>query len=83
MIDLATVVWLVVYLLIAGAVFGLLIFLINYVASQFPSEPMNLFAKVARIALVVLAVLILIGVLVSIVSGTPLFYWQTPPTRIR
>lgn len=83
MIDLSNVVWVVVYLLIAGAVFGLLFFLINYIASQFPSEPMNLFAKIARILLVVLAVLVLIGVLVSLIGGTPLFYWGNGPTRVR
>lgn len=70
MISLATVVSLVLYLLLAGAIFGLCIFLINYVAAQFPSEPMSLFAKVAKIILVVLAVLVLIGVLLNL-AGYP------------
>ena len=81
MIDLQSVIYIVVYLLIAGAVFGLLLFLINYIATQFPSEPMALFAKVARIILVVLAVLVLIGFLASLMSGSPLFYWHDAPRR--
>ena len=79
MINLATVVWIVLYITIAGAVFGLLFWLTQYVESQFPSPPMSLFCKVARVFLVVLTVLVLIGVLVSMVSGSPLFYWGTPP----
>ncbi len=75
MIDLSTVVWVVVYLLVAGAVFGLLFFLINYIAKQFPGPAMDLFAKVARILLIVLAVLVLIGLLVSFISGQPLIRW--------
>jgi hypothetical protein len=78
MIDLQTVVWAVVYLLVAGGVFGLLFFLTHYLQKEFPSEPMSLFAKCARVLLVVLAVLVLIGILVSLVSGTPLFYWRSP-----
>ncbi len=76
MIDLATVVWVVLYLLVAGAVFALLFFLINYIASQFPGEAMNLFAKAARIILIVLAVLVLIGLLLSFVTGQPIFRWS-------
>lgn len=72
MIDISTVVWVVVYLLVCGAVFGLLFFLINYVASQFPGPGMDLFAKAARIILIVLAVLVLIGLLVSFATGTPI-----------
>ncbi len=79
MIDLSTAVWVVLYLLIAGAVFGLLFFLINYIAAQFPGEAMNLFAKVARIFLIVLAVLVLIGLLVGFVTGKSLFRWGPGP----
>jgi hypothetical protein len=81
MVNLQSVVWVVLYLIIAGAVFGLLLWLTSYVERQFPGEGMALFAKVARILLVVLAVLLVIGVLVSMVSGTPLFYWGSPPVR--
>ncbi len=71
MISLSVAVNIIVYLLIAGAVFGLLLFLINYVGSQFGgAEP---FIKVARIILMILAVLVLIGILVSLVGGTPIF----------
>ncbi len=83
MIDLNTVIFVVLYLLIAGAVFGLLFLLINYVESQFASPPMAMFCKVARVFLVILAVLVLIGMLVSMISGTPLFHWGGSPPRIR
>lgn len=63
MISIETVVKLVLYLLGAGIIFGLLLYLINYVSSQFPG--MEPFAKVARIVLVVMAVLILIGVVLN------------------
>jgi hypothetical protein len=77
--DLSFVVWLVVYLLVAGAVFGLLFFLIDYVTRQFPSEPMQLFGKVAKVGLVILAVLVLIGILVSTISGGSLPWIARPP----
>jgi hypothetical protein len=80
MIDLQYVVTVVLYLLVAGAVFGLLLFLIDYVARQFPSEPMSLFAKFARVALIVIAVVVLIFVLISMVNGGPVFRWGPPPT---
>ena len=71
MISLTSVVWIILYLLVAAAIFGLLLYLINYVGSQFPGgEP---FIKVARIILVVLGVLVLIGLLLSLISGQPLF----------
>lgn len=63
MFSIESVVRLVLYLLGAGLIFALLMYLINYVSSEFPS--MGPFAKFARIALVVLAVLVLIGVLLS------------------
>ena len=49
MIDLATVVWVVLYLVVAGAVFGLLFWLTYFVEGQFPSPPMLVFCKVARV----------------------------------
>ena len=75
MIDLQGVVYIVLYLLVAGAIFGLLIFLIDYVAKQFPSEPMALCAKVAKVIVVVLGVLILIALLISLLGGPPMFRW--------
>jgi hypothetical protein len=67
MVSLSGIVWLVVYLVVAGLVFWLLHFLIDYVA---PPEP---FRKVAKVALVVLAVLVLIGLLLSLVGYGPVF----------
>ena len=62
-ISIESVVWFVLYLLGCGAIFGLLMWLISYVESNFPT--MQPFAKFARIALVVLAVLVLIGIILS------------------
>ena len=81
MVDLQFVIWIVLYLVIAGAVFGLLFWLTYFIEGQFPSTPMSLFCKVARVFLVVLAVLVLIGVLTSMISGTPLFYWGARPAH--
>jgi hypothetical protein len=69
MIDLSSIVHVVLYLLGAGAVFGLLFFLIDYIARRFPGEPMAMFANVAKILLVVLAVLVLIGIIISLMGG--------------
>lgn len=71
MISISAAVGIIVYLLIAGVIFGLLLFLINYVSGQFPS--MAPFAGIARIILMVLAVLVLIGFLLSLISEKPLF----------
>jgi uncharacterized membrane protein YGL010W len=69
MVGIETVVWFVLYLLGVGLIFGLLTYLINYVAGQFPGiEP---FAKFARIGLMILAVLVLIGVILHFM-GHPL-----------
>ena len=67
MISLSGAVTVIVYLLIAGAVFWLLNFLIDTVA---PPEP---FRKVAKVIVLVLAVLVVIGVLLSLVGGGPIF----------
>jgi hypothetical protein len=80
--DLSFLVEIVVYLLIAGVIFGLFFFLIDYVARKFPSEPMQLFANVAKVILVVVAVLALIGILLSAVPGGPTFRWGNSPQRV-
>ena len=67
MISLTAAVNAVVYLVIAGLVFWLLWWLVNYLA---PPEP---FAKIANVILAILAVLVLIGILLSLVGGQPLF----------
>ncbi len=67
MISLTGAVTVFVYLLIAGVVFGLLWWLVQYIA---PPEP---FRKIANVVLAVLAVLVIIGILLSLVGGTPIF----------
>lgn len=69
MISIEMVVHLILYIIVAGAIFGLLWFLIGYVGIP---EPFNRFA---RVALMVLAVLVLIGVLLSLIGGRPLIRW--------
>ncbi len=67
MISLAGAVTLIVYLIVAGLIFWLLWWLINYIG---PPEP---FLKIANVVLAVLAVLVIIGILPSFVGGQPLF----------
>jgi hypothetical protein len=66
MISLGAVVTLVLYLIVAGLIFWLLWWLIDYCAVP---EPFN---KIARIVLAVLAVLVVISLLLSLVGGVPL-----------
>ncbi len=68
MVSIETVVTVVVYLLVCGAVFWLLNWLIDYCGIP---EPFN---KFARIFLAVAAVLVLISLLLSFV-GHPLVRW--------
>jgi hypothetical protein len=72
MISLPAVVGVVIYLLIAAAVFGLLYFLIHFVAGKFPGEASAMFVKCADIVLVVCAVLVLLGILLSL-AGVHVF----------
>ena len=67
MISLSGAVNVVVQLVIAGLVFWLLWWLVNYIA---PPEP---FRKVANVILAILAVLVAIGLLMSFGGGTPIF----------
>lgn len=67
MISLSAAVTVFVYIIVAGLVFYLLLWLVNYIGLP---EPFN---KAARIVLVILAVLVLIGILLSIVGGQPIF----------
>lgn len=67
MISLSAAVHLVVYLIVAGVIFFLLDWLIRYVGVPEP------FAKVARIILAIVAVLVVIGALLSFVGGVPIF----------
>jgi hypothetical protein len=67
MLSLSALVTVLVYLVVAGLIFWLLWWLISYVGLPQP------FDKVARVVLAVAAVLVVIGVLLSLVSPQPLF----------
>lgn len=68
MITVAELVRAVVMIVVLGLIVWLLYYLINYIS---PPEP---FKKVAMVVLMVFAVLICIGVLLSL-AGTPLIVW--------
>lgn len=67
MISISAAVYVILYLVIGGLIFWLLWWLVNYVA---PPEP---FRKVANVILAILAVLVVIGILLSLINGTPIF----------
>ncbi len=67
MISLAAAVSLIIYLIVGGLIFWLLWWLISYIN---PPEP---FRKVANVVLMVIAVLVCIGVLLSFLNGQPMF----------
>ncbi len=67
MISISAAVTVVIYLVVAGLVFWLLCWLVNYVA---PPEP---FRKIANVVLAILAVLVVISILLSLVGGRPIF----------
>lgn len=67
MISTSAAVSAIISLVVAGLIFGLLYWLIG--VCKIP-EPFN---NVARVILAVLAVLVCIGILLSFVSGTPVF----------
>ena len=68
MISLSALVQAVLFLIIAGLIFWLLWWLVNYVGLPEP------FAKVARVVLAVAAVFVLIAVLLSL-AGHPVVTW--------
>ena len=67
MISISAAVTVVVYLVVAGLIFWLLWWALDRIA---PPEP---FLKIAEVVLILLAVLVAIGILLSLVQGTPLF----------
>ncbi len=67
MISLSGAVQVVLYLVVGGLIFWLLYFLINFID---PPEP---FKKIALCILVILAVLVCIGLLLSLIGGGPIF----------
>ena len=73
MISLSAAVSVIIYLLVAGLIFGLLWFLVNFIGGKVPGPAGQWFVSIAQIVLVVLAVLVLIGILLSMIGGQPLF----------
>lgn len=69
MISLSGAVTLLVWLLIAGLVFALLWWLVTFVGGKIGGEGGQKFTAFGQIAVVVLAVLVLIGFLLSLVGG--------------
>jgi hypothetical protein len=67
MLSLSALVSVLIYIIVAGLIFYLLWWLVGYCGLP---EPFN---KVARIILAVVAVLFLIGLLLSLVNGQPMF----------
>lgn len=63
MVSIEGIVAVVLYLLGAGLIFGLLNYLIDYVIANFPTA--SPFGKFAKIALIILAILVLIGVILG------------------
>lgn len=73
MISLSGAVSVMLYLVLGALVFGLLWFLISFVGKLLGGEPAGLFVRIGQAILVILAVLVLIGLLLSLVGGQPLF----------
>jgi hypothetical protein len=67
MISLSTIVSVIIWLIVVGLVFWLLLWLIGYVGLP---EPFN---KIAHVVLAIAAVLILIAVILSLAGGQPVF----------
>jgi cytochrome b subunit of formate dehydrogenase len=67
MISLSAMVTVIIYLIVAGLVFWLLWWLVGYVGLPEP------FRRVANVVLAIAAVLVVIGVLLSLVSGQQIF----------
>jgi hypothetical protein len=67
MISISGAVTIVITLIVAGLIFGLLWWLIGYCGLPQP------FDKVARVVLAIIAVLVVIGILLQLVGGTPIF----------
>lgn len=69
-LSLGSVVHFMIYLIVAALVFGLFFWLLTYVEATWPTVVP--FMKIARVILVILAVLVLIGILLSFI-GHPVF----------
>ncbi len=66
-----SVISLLIWLIVIGAIFWLLWWLLSYIA---PPEPFN---KIARVILAIAAVILCINVLLAL-AGHPLFIWSSP-----
>lgn len=69
-LTVESIVVLVIWIIIVAMIFGLLIWLINYAASNAPT--LSPFAGVARVLVVILGVLVLILVLLNFAGHLPL-----------
>lgn len=71
MVSLSTVAVVILYLIVGALVFGLLYWALNATGSVIGpgSEP---FLKIGKVLLIILAAFVCIGILLSLVSGTPL-----------
>jgi ABC-type multidrug transport system permease subunit len=67
MVSISAAVTVIFYLIIAGVIFGLLYWTIGAVGTP---EPFN---RVARVMLILLAVFVAIGLLLSLVGGQQVF----------
>jgi membrane associated rhomboid family serine protease len=67
-ISLTTVVWLVVYVIVAGIIFGLL----DYLIRSAPFIPDG-WKPVLRWILMALGILVLCGILINLLGGGPVF----------
>jgi hypothetical protein len=67
MISISAAVTIIIYLIICGAIFFLLNWLIDYCGTPEP------FRKIARVILAIFAVLAVIGILLSLLGGQPVF----------
>lgn len=67
MISISAAVTVIIYLVVAGLIWWLLYWAL---AKIDPPQP---FRKVAEVVLILLAVLVVIGILLSLVNGTPIF----------
>ncbi len=77
MVNIETVVYVVMFLIGAGFIFGLLWFALNFVQSKVSNPGMGIFFDAARVVLVLGAVFVLIGMILDFM-GHPLIAWRRP-----
>ena len=68
-ISLTSVVFFILYLLIAAAVIGLLWWLLGFVGSKIPGPPGQMVTQWGRVIRIVLLVVVLISFLLSLLGG--------------